>query len=545
MHDGPSEVKKPPSPQADASVEPVVRLSHRRRKAVLTSVMLGLFLSALDQTVISVALRTITDDLHGLSQQAWVTTAYLVTGTVVGPMYGKLADIFGRRRTYATAIALFAVGSLLCAAAGSVTELAVFRAVQGMGGGGLASLAMTVIADVTTLRERGRYQGFYTAVFGTAALAGPVVGGVLAGQDALLGVAGWRWIFLINLPLAALALVMVLRLLRVPHRPVRHRLDVLGAVALVAAAAPLLVAAEQGGAWGWGSRTAWSLYGAGVLGLAVFVAVERRAGDAALLPLRLFRAHVFRLGVTLHFMVGFGVFGAAVTLPLYLQLVQGMTPVEAGLASLPTAAASLVTTLVVGRIIARTGRIKPCLVAGVACLALGLLVCAGLGLGSSMLVVTAGMVLLGAGMGAAMQTMTTLAQSGTPRSDMGAATAAVNFFRTSGGTVGTALFLSVVFSSTASHVHERISAASRNAPFRALAEQPGNARVITSLLGPGGNGEPRDSSALARLDAVLSRPFREAYADALHAAFLLGAVVMLAALVHAIARVPDSTLPDA
>jgi len=528
----------------DADSLPTERLSHRRKTAVLTGVMLGLFLSALDQTVVSVALRAITDDLHGLSRQAWVTTAYLVTGTSVGPMYGKLSDIFGRRPAYVGAISLFSAGSLLCAVAGSVAELAAFRALQGLGGGGLASLAMTVIADVTSPRERGRYQGYYTAVFGTAALAGPVVGGLLAGRASLLGVDGWRWIFLLNLPLASLALVVVLRLLHVPHRPVRHRLDVAGAVTLMAGTAPLLVAAEQGATWGWGSLTTLSLCGAGLFGLAAFVAVERRAGDAALLPLRLMRVQSFRLGGILHFLVGFTVFGATVILPLYLQIVKGLTPVEAGLASLPMAVASLVATLVVGRVVARTGRFKSCLVIGVGCLSAALPVCATLGTDTPAWPMITGMVLVGIGMGAAMQTMTTLAQSDIPRQDMGAGTAAVNFFRSGGGTAGTAVSLSVLFSLAGSRIAERVSAATRDPAFRVLAERPHNARSLTALLAPSGDAGPRDSAPLARLEPLLARPFREGYAASMHAAFLVCSVTSLAALAVAVLRVPDSTLPD-
>ncbi|CAL9610878.1 Putative multidrug resistance protein MdtD [Streptomyces sp. enrichment culture] len=520
------------------------RLGHRQITTVMSGLVLGMFLGALDQTVVSSALRTIADDLHGLTAQAWVTTAYLITATIATPLYGKLSDIHGRRPVYLAAITLFTLGSLLCGCAGSIHELAAFRAVQGLGGGGLMSLAMTIVADITTPRERGRYQGYFMAVFGGASIVGPLVGGAFADRATLLGIAGWRWIFLINLPLAAAAAVTTVRVLRFPHRRVRHRLDYLGVFALAVGLVPLLIVAEQGRAWGWASPRALSMYVIGAVGLAVFVAVERRTGDAALLPPRLFRIRAFRLGVGLHFVVGIGMFGAMTVLPLHLQLVRGMSPMAAGLATLPTVAANLAVTLLTGRLIARTGRFKVHLVTGVGSLTAAMLVFATLRVDSPLWHPALGMVLMGAGLGASMQTLTTLAQCEVPRADMGAATASVNFFRSNGGTVGTAAFLSILFTTAASGIADRLAEARRAPAYRRLLAQPDNAHALAGVLRPDGSVDLEDSAFLHALDPGAALPFLEGYAASMRAVFLTGAAVALVAFLVAAWRVPDLTLPD-
>ncbi|WP_346776818.1 MDR family MFS transporter [Streptomyces sp. HNM0574] len=534
---------EPPPDSAEPGAP--ARLSHREVVVVLSGLVLGMFLGALDQTVVSAALRTIADDLNGLTAQAWVTTAYLVTGTIATPLYGKLSDIHGRRRVYLAAIVLFTLGSLLCGFAGSIHQLAAFRAVQGLGGGGLMSLAMTVIADITSPRERGRYQGWFMAVFGGASIVGPVVGGVFAGYDSLLGLDGWRWIFLVNVPLAAVALAVITRVLRrVPHTPVRHRLDWGGAAALTVGVVPLLTVAEQGRAWGWTSPLALGMYAVGAAGLVVFVLVERRMGEAALLPLRLFRIRSFRLGTVLHFTVGIGMFGAMTTLPLYLQLVRGLSPMAAGLAMLPTMAANVAVTLTVGRLMSRTGNVKVHMVTGIGCFTLAMVVYATLGVDSPLWQVALGMLFMGAGLGASMQTMTTLAQSEVPRTDMGAATASVNFFRSNGGTVGAAAFLSVLFSLAGSRIAERLAGAFREPSVRQLAEQPENAEVLKGVLRPDGSLDLEDSAFLHTLDPRLARPFLEGYVGAMQAVFLVGAAVLLLAFVIAAWRVPNLKLSD-
>jgi MFS family permease len=243
--------------------------THRQILTIITGLMMGMFLGALDQTIVSTAIRTISDDLDGLSLQAWVTTAYLITSTIATPIYGKLGDLYGRKKLFMFAISVFIAGSALCSMASSMYELAAFRAVQGIGAGGLFTLVLAIIGDIVSPRERARYSGYFMAMFGTSSVLGPVIGGFLAGQEVLLGISGWRWVFLVNVPIGIAALFVVSRTLHI--HPVRHgaiRIDWWGAVALVVGLVPLLIVAEQGREWGWGSGRSLAAYVGGGLGLA-------------------------------------------------------------------------------------------------------------------------------------------------------------------------------------------------------------------------------------------------------------------------------------
>ncbi|WP_235486243.1 MFS transporter, partial [Frankia sp. AvcI1] len=250
--------------------------THRQIMVILSGLLLGMFLAALDQTVVSTAIYRIGESLHGLTAQAWVTTAFLITSTIATPLYGKLSDLYGRKPFFLFAIAVFITGSALCTFATSMYMLAAFRAVQGIGAGGLFSLALAIVGDIIPPRERAKYQGYFMAVFGTSSVLGPVVGGALAGQDTLLGVAGWRWIFLINVPIGIGALVVVARVLHISHERREHRIDYPGALTLIVALVPLLIVAEQGREWGWGAGSSLVCYAIGLVGIAAFVVAERR-----------------------------------------------------------------------------------------------------------------------------------------------------------------------------------------------------------------------------------------------------------------------------
>ena len=252
-------------------------MTHKQIMLVLVGLMSGMFLSALDQSVVGAAMRTIADDLKGLELQAWVTTAYLITSTITTPIYGKLGDILGRRRLFIVAITIFIFGSLLCGTAADMFQLAAWRAVQGIGAGGLFTLAITVLADILPPRERARYQGMFLAVFGTSSVLGPIIGGLFAGIDSFAWVDGWRWVFLINLPIGALALFMVVSFLHVPHNPKKHRIDWLGALTIIVAVVPLLLVAENGRDWGWGSTNSILMYAIGAFGIVAFIVAERKA----------------------------------------------------------------------------------------------------------------------------------------------------------------------------------------------------------------------------------------------------------------------------
>src|SRR5690349_1816826 len=275
-------------------------LSHRQILLILSGLLLGMLLAALDLTIVSTSIRTIADDLDGLSVQAWVTTAYLITSTIATPLYGKLSDLYGRRPFFLLAITLFVIGSALCALATNMYMLAGFRAFQGLGAGGLFSLALAIIGDIVPPRERAKYQGYFLAVFGTSSVLGPLVGGFFADQSSIFGVTGWRWVFLINVPLGVLALIVVARVLNIPHTRRDHKIDFSGALALTVTLVPLLLVAEQGRTWGWTSGRSLTCYLIGVLGFACFLFAERRIGDDALLPLRLFRGKTFSIGSTLN-----------------------------------------------------------------------------------------------------------------------------------------------------------------------------------------------------------------------------------------------------
>ena len=301
-------------------------LSHKQILTIIAGLMMGMFLAALDQTIVSSAMRVIADDLHDLSGQAWVVTAYLITSTIVTPLYGKLSDIYGRKPFFTAAIVIFLFGSVLCTFATSMPMLAGFRAVQGLGAGGLFSLALAIIGDIVPPRERAKYQGYFLAVFGTSSVLGPVVGGFFAGQSEILGIAGWRWVFLVNVPIGLVALLVVNRTLHLRHTRLDHRIDFGGAAALTVGLVPLLLVAEQGREWGWGSGRSLLCFGIGLIGLVAFFLVERAMGAEALLPLRLFTNKTVGVASIASVILGMGMFGGLASLPLYLQIVKGATP---------------------------------------------------------------------------------------------------------------------------------------------------------------------------------------------------------------------------
>ena len=515
--------------------------THRQILTIFGGLMLGMFLAALDQTIVATSIRVIADDLQGLSLQAWATTAYLITATISTPLYGKLSDLYGRKPFFLAAITIFVVGSLLCTIPTSMYELAAYRAVQGLGAGGLFSLALAIVGDIVPPRERARYQGYFLAVFGTSSVLGPLIGGFFADQDTLLGIDGWRWIFLVNVPIGLLALVVVARVLNIPHSRREHRIDWPGAVALAIGLVPLLIVAEQGRDWGWDSPRALACYGVGVLGLALFLLAERRIGDDALIPLRLFRGSVFSLTSVTAIIIGMGLFGGIAVLPQYLQIVKGANPTVAGLLTVPLVLGIMTASVVSGQITSRTGRYKIFPVLGTALMVVGLLLLSRIGVDTPLWEVEVFMAVFGLGLGGCLQTLILAVQNAVGPRDMGVATASATFFRQLGGTLGTAVFLSILFSTVGDRIAEAFTSIAPTPAFRAaLADpvvraDPANRPVLDAVAsgGLGGNstGVLNDSSFLQQLDPRLARPILVGFSDSISLVFLVGAAIMAIAFV--------------
>ncbi|MCM3921680.1 MFS transporter [Frankia sp. AiPs1] len=505
--------------------------SHRQIMVILSGLLLGMFLAALDQTVVSTAIYRIGESLHGLTAQAWVTTAFLITSTIATPLYGKLSDLYGRKPFFLFAIAVFITGSALCTFSTSMYMLAAFRAVQGIGAGGLFSLALAIVGDIIPPRERAKYQGYFMAVFGTSSVLGPVVGGALAGQKTLLGVDGWRWIFLINVPIGIVALVVVARVLHISHERREHRIDYLGALTLVVALVPLLIVAEQGREWGWGAGSSLGCYAVGLVGIVAFVLAERHAQDDALLPPRLFRNGVFAVGSAQSAIIGIGMFGGITLIPLYLQLVKGNSPTKAGLLTLPLVLGIMSLSLVAGQITARTGRYKILPVIGSALLVVGMLLLWRLSADSSLVYVDLAMFVVGAGLGLNMQTIVLAMQNAVPPRDIGVATSSTTFFRQLGGTLGVAVFLSIVYSIVGSRITSAYTDARGTAAFDAAARSHPDQLKVLGSASSGGSGSLNDTSFLSGLDPALTHPFKVGFTNAITLAFLVGAAVLVIAFV--------------
>jgi EmrB/QacA subfamily drug resistance transporter len=491
--------------------------THRQIVTILVGLMVAMFLAALDQTVVSTAIRVIADDLQGYDLQAWATTAFLITSTISTPLYGKLSDIYGRRPFYLFAIGVFVLGSALCGIATSMYELAAWRAVQGIGAGGLMSLALAIIGDLVPPRERAKYQGYFMAVWGTASVLGPVVGGFLAGQSSLFGVDGWRWIFWINVPLGFLAFAVVMRVLHLPHQRREHRIDWPGALALITCLVPLLIVAEQGRTWGWTSTGALLCYAIGAVGLGAFVLAERAYGDDALLPLRLFGNRSFAVAGMGSVVMGAGMFGGLLLLPQYLQIVQGSSPTVAGLQMLPLVAGIMTGAMGSGIAIGRTGRYKIFPLVGIV-----LMVVALLGLSrvvdadASIWSLVPFMVLMGLGLGLNMQPVILAVQNAVSPREMGVATSSVTFFRQMGGTIGTAAFLSILFTRLPEDIGSAVRSAAAADPRVAEAVRSGQVQA----------GDLSDTSFIQRLPDFLAQPFKVGFSNSIDLVFVIAAGIV-------------------
>ncbi|GAA1482724.1 hypothetical protein GCM10009624_31640 [Gordonia sinesedis] len=531
-----------PAPDDEAAG---ARLSHRQILTILAGLMMGMFLAALDQTIVSTAIRTIADDLQGYDMQAWVTTAYLVTSTIVTPLYGKLSDMYGRKPFFLLAISIFIVGSLLCSMATSMYELAAFRALQGLGAGGLFTLALTTIGDIVPPRERAKYQGYFLAVFGTSSVLGPVLGGFFAGQSSILWISGWRWVFLVNVPIGLIALAVVYRVLNYDQqKAARVRTDYWGATALAVTVAPLLIVAEQGRVWGWFSTRSIVCYAIGVIGLAVFIWIENRLGDDALIPLRVFKNRVFAQGVVISVVIGAVMFGGISMLPQYFQVLRGSSPMVAGLQMLPMVVGLMAGSVLSGQMISRTGKYKIYTIIGSVLMTVGTFLLHLVGTDTPMWVVMLMAALLGLGLGNLMQPITLAMQNILPPKDMGLSTGTATFFRQIGATLGVAVFFSLLFSMMGPNMSDEIQAAARQPEFRAAvteAAQSSDPQVSAfgkSLIAAQQGGDSAasesvmsDTSVIEKLPPAIEQPIKEGFARSMDTVFLSVSMVSLLAVI--------------
>ena len=416
------------------------RLTNRQLQLVFAGLMSGVLLAALDQTIVATALPTIVGDLGGLAHLSWVVTAYLLASTTSTPLYGKISDLYGRKTVFQAAIVIFLVGSALSGLAQSMGQLIAFRAVQGLGAGGLMALAIAIIGDVVSPRERGRYQGYIGAVFAVASVAGPLLGGFLV--DHL----SWRWAFYVNLPVGVGALLVTSVALDLPFRRTGHSVDYLGAALLVAGVTCVLLVTVWGGdRYGWGSPTILGLAGTGALLLGAFAVQEQRASEPVLPP-RLFRDPVFRVATATLFLIGVAMFGAIVFLPLFLQVVVGASATSSGLLLLPLMAGIVASSVVVGRVISRTGRYRWYPVAGTALMTVAMGLLATMNADTSRTTASWYVALLGVGLGTVMPVMILAVQNAADQRDLGTATSAATFSRSMGGSFGVALFGAILAS---------------------------------------------------------------------------------------------------
>ncbi|WP_020578185.1 MDR family MFS transporter [Actinopolymorpha alba] len=478
--------------------------ARREVLVVLPGLLVAMLLAMLDQMIVGTAMPRIVGELGGLDHLSWVVTAYVLTSTVSTPLYGKLGDLYGRKRLFLAAIVIFLVGSALSGLSQSMVQLIGFRALQGLGAGGLIVGVMAIIGDLIPPRERGRYQGYMAAVMAAATIAGPLLGGFLT--DHL----SWRWVFYVNLPLGAVALALVAATLHLPRHRVSHRIDYLGAALLTVGATSLVLLTTWGGTeYDWTSPQIIGLGLVGIVAVVAFILVERRAVEPVL-PLRLFRDRNFAASTAMGFLVGFAMFGAVTFLPLYQQTVQGASATNSGLLLMPMMAASLVISLVVGSLITRTGKYRIFPILGGATMTVGMFALSTLGVTTTKVTSALFMVVLGVGMGLLMQVTMLVAQNSVGPRDMGVASSTSTFFRSIGGSFGVSLF-GAIFSSRLQN---------------ALAGIPGADNLATG-------GANIDPSALRSVPAAAREPILAAIVDAMQGVFLWAAPFALVAFVLA------------
>jgi EmrB/QacA subfamily drug resistance transporter len=484
-------------------------LTHKEIMIVLSGLMTGMLLAALDQTIVSTALKNIVEDFNGLNHYTWVVTAYLLTSTASTPLYGKISDLYGRRPVFQFAIITFLIGSLLAGASQNMTQLIFTRALQGVGAGGLMALTFVIIGDIVSPRERGKYQGYFGAVWGLSSVAGPLLGGFFSDHATILGVTGWRWIFYINIPFGILALVITSAVLHIPKVKREHKIDYFGALILVlAVSAVLLAVSVYGPEDGWTDSRTLTVFGLGIFLTLSFLWQETRATEP-ILPLRLFKNQTFSLTSALGFIIGAGMFGAIVMLPLYLQVVKGNSATSAGLKLIPLMLGIVSMSIFSGKRITTTGKYKIFPIVGAAIMTLGLILMSTLNETTSFGILSIYAIMVGAGLGLSMQTIVIALQNSVDFQDMGIATSSNTFFRSLGGAFGTAIFGTIFSNRVAYYLQDNIAALQSTDPQSLNGFDPAKLKEITT-----------NTSVISTLPPVIRETVLHSFAQTFHMVFL-------------------------
>jgi EmrB/QacA subfamily drug resistance transporter len=490
---------------------------------ILGGLMTGLLLAALDQTIVSTALKSIVEDFDGLNHYTWVVTAYLLTSTASTPLYGKISDIYGRRIVFQFAIVTFLIGSFLAGASQNMTELIATRALQGLGAGGLMALTFVIIGDIVPPRERGRYQGYFGAVWGLSSVAGPLLGGFFSDHATILGITGWRWIFYINLPFGIAALLITSAVLHIPKVKREHSIDYLGAILMVAATVSILLTVSiYGPENGWLDPRTITYLLAGFILVALFIYWESKAKEP-ILPLELFKNHTFTLTSVLGAVIGAGMFGAIVMLPLYLQVVKGASATEAGLKLIPLMLGIVSTSIFSGKAITKTGKYKKFPVMGTTLMTVGILLMVTLTRETPFWQLAVFSILVGAGLGLSMQTIVIALQNSVDFKDMGVATSSNTFFRSLGSVFGTALFGSILTNRVTHYLQSGFSELAVTNPAAAASFDSAKLEQLSS-----------NTSVLKELPLVVQNTALDAFVNSFHIVFLAAAPVTALGIVLAL-----------